>query len=171
MAPIVGLVTRTSRWSERTRCVLLVAGLGAAASTLGGFVAATSRSNAEDLYREGVELFSADRLRESIPFFVEMQRLSPLSASAYHARYFEAMVYFREKEWREAETRFARMAEDFPEAPNAPEALYHLGLARERLGDAAGAERAWREAADRFPDAHWGRLAAERLMEIGAQRR
>jgi hypothetical protein len=167
LAPLLAPVRRSAAWSEPTRRWLLAGALGVTLLTLGGFVGATLRSNAEDFYREGVELYGDDRLRDSLPFFRETQRLAPLSASAYHARYFEAMVYFREEQWSEAEKRFRTIVESFPEAPNAPEALYHLGLARARLGNHAEAAEAWRETVRRFPEVQWARHARARLAEVG----
>jgi hypothetical protein len=167
LAPLLAPVRRSAAWSEPTRRWLLAGALGVTLLTLGGFVGATLRSNAEDFYREGVELYGDDRLRDSLPFFRETQRLAPLSASAYHARYFEAMVYFREEQWSEAEKRFRTIVESFPEAPNAPEALYHLGLARARLGNHAEAADAWRETVRRFPEVQWAVHARARLAEVG----
>jgi TolA-binding protein len=143
--------------------------LAVVAAALSAFVASRSGPNADTLFREGQRLFSADLLLESLPYFEQAQRLAPLSATAQHAGYFEAMVYFREQRWREAEQRLRRLTAAFPEAPNAPEAFFHLGLCRELLGDLAGAREAWREATRRFPDVDWARRAAERASELDAR--
>jgi len=55
----------------------------------------------------------------------------------------------------------------FPEAPNFPEALYHVGLCRLHLGNLDGARQAWQEVQARFPSTPWGKYAGDRLAEVG----
>jgi hypothetical protein len=162
---VVKLVRRSAAWSQRTRRWTLVGSLAVLAAALAAFVSTSSVSNADAIYRKGVEIFADGRLRESLPYFEEAERLSPLSSTSYHARYFTAIVHFREEDWREAERRFALIVANFPEAPNAPEALYHLGLCRSHLGNTQGAADAWRELKSRFPDTEWARFADDRLAE------
>jgi TolA-binding protein len=76
-------------------------------------------------------------------------------------------VYLRGEQWQEAGERFQSLVETFPEAVNAPEALYHVGLCRDRVGDEAGAVEAWQETLRRFPDTNWAGFARQRLAERG----
>jgi hypothetical protein len=162
----VRLVRRTESWPERTRRAVLGVGLGILGSLLGVFVAATAASDADTVYRKGQKIYADGRLREALPYFREAQRRAPLSTTAIHARYFEAIIYFREGDWQEAEKRFRDLVETFPEAANAPEATYHIGLCRLRLGDVAGAVQTWEEMARRFPESNWARHAKDRLKEV-----
>ena len=109
-----------------------------------------------------------------MPVFVSARLASvqlppPSRDTAVHARYFEALVYFREESWAEAEKRFFHLVDRFPEAVNAPEALYHVGICRDHLGNRTGAFTAWEETIHRFPDTNWGRYARQRLQERGWQ--
>jgi TolA-binding protein len=165
LAGIRALVRRTADWSDATRRRVLGAGLAGLGVSLIGFVLLTTGKDPDALYREGLEVFASGRLRESLPYLEEARRLAPLSETSFHARYFEATVYLREEEWEEAERRFRALAEGFPEARNAPEAWYHVGLARSRMGDVEAALAAWQETARRFPDSVWAEHARARIEE------
>jgi hypothetical protein len=163
---MLGLVGRTEGWPERTRRIVLGVGLAVVVGVLAAFAAVTSGSDADAVYREAQEIYAAERLREALPLFRQAHQIAPLSATAIHARYFEAIIHFRQEEWREAEKRFQELIETFPEAPNAPEALYHIGVCRARLGHQADAVKAWEEIVRRFPEDTWARHAKARLGEI-----
>jgi TolA-binding protein len=146
--------------------VIVGGGLAAVAGVLTTFALVTSGSDADTVYREAQKIYASGRLREALPLFKEAHQISPLSATAIHARYFEAIIYFREEEWKEAERRFRDLVETFPEAPNVPEALYHIGICRVRLGDTPGAVEAWEEVVRRFPEDTWARHSKARLGEV-----
>ena len=95
-----------------------------------------------------------------------MTELTPLSATAIHSHYFEAISSFREERWADALPVFERLVESFPEGINAPEALYHIGLCKLHLEDRAGASVAWEQVKARYPDAPWAKYAQERLNEL-----
>jgi tetratricopeptide (TPR) repeat protein len=164
---VVARVREIGEWSEGRRRGLLAGALGLVGMTLAAVAVANQGADADSLYRKGQTLYGADRLRDSLPYFVDAYRLAPLSATAIHARYFEALVYFREEKWEAAEQRFRELVERFPEAMNAPEALYHVGLCRDRRGDVDGAVATWQDAARRFPESNWAGFARERLKERG----
>jgi 6-pyruvoyl-tetrahydropterin synthase related domain len=166
VSTVLGFVHRTKDWPELTRRTVLGVTLALVAAVLATFVAVSSGTDADSVYREGQKIYAAERLRDALPYFREAYRLSPLSATAIHARYFEAIIHFREREWEEAEKLFQDLIETFPEARNAPEALYHIGLCRAQLGNVAGAVEAWEETARRFPDVNWAGFARERLKEV-----
>jgi hypothetical protein len=164
---MVGIVERVGAGSEATRRRAFAAGLGGVALLLTGFIVSTTGTDADGVYRKGQKLYGEGELWESLPYFVEARHLAPLSATAMHARYFEAIIYFRESKWAEAEQRFRTIVDEFPESPNAPEAYYHVGLCRLRQGDTAGAVKAWEETIRLFPASNWSGFSRERLDEIG----
>jgi TolA-binding protein len=141
--------------------VLLFCGVIAAAAVAGHV------PNAESVYRAAQKLYDAGRLDESAVLFHEAQRLAPLAGTSIHANYFEAIVSFRQERWREAEEIFQRLLATFPEGVNAPEALYHVGVCRLRLGDAPGAREAWEQTRARYPTSPWAKYAGDRLAEMG----
>jgi TolA-binding protein len=167
VAAAIARVRRAAEWPDARRRRLLASGLAVVVAVLGTVAVVNSGSDADSLYRKGQKLYAADRLEESLPYFREAHRLAPLSATAVHARYFEALVYLRGERWQEAGQRFQSLVETFPEAVNAPEALYHVGLCRDRVGDGDGALAAWRETLRRFPDSNWAGFARQRLVERG----
>jgi hypothetical protein len=167
VATAVARVRRASEWPDAQRRRMLAGGLAIVVAVLGTVAVVNSGSDADSLYRKGQKLYAADRLQESLPYFRDAHRLAPLSATAVHARYFEALVYLRGEQWREAGERFQSLVETFPEAINAPEALYHVGLCRDRVGNAGGAVEAWQETMRRFPETTWAGFARQRLTERG----
>jgi TolA-binding protein len=79
-----------------------------------------------------------------VPFFRQAQQLAPLSNTAIHSTYFEAISLFRLERWAEAEGVFRRLLANFPEAQAAAESSYHIGICRARQRDPEGAARAGR---------------------------
>ena len=123
-------------------------------------------SDADGLYRQGQVVYNAGRLAEAVPLFREAQRLAPLSSTAIHSTYFEAISLYRQDKWAEAEEAFRRLLANFPEAQAAAESLYHVGICRVRQGDQQGAIEAWQETERRFADTPWAGHAHARVAEI-----
>jgi hypothetical protein len=167
LAPVLALVQRVAAWPAGRRRRLLAAGVSVVVASLAAVAVVNSGADADSLYRKGQKLFAAERLQDALPYFRAAHQKAPLSATAVHARYFEALVYFRQDRWQEAGARFQELVETFPEGVNAPEALYHVGLCRDHAGDRGGAVDAWQQTLDRFPDTNWGRFARQRLAERG----
>ena len=92
--------------------------------------------------------------------------MAPLSTTAIHSAYFEAITYLRENKWKEALDVFRQLVARFPDGLNAPEAQYHVGLCLQQLGDQQGAIDAWGETQKRYPDSPWATHAGERLAEL-----
>jgi tetratricopeptide (TPR) repeat protein len=164
--PVMALVRSTEAWDLRRRRTVLAGGVATAMALFAMLAIVKRVPNNEAVYRTGQRLYDANRLEESVPFFREAQHLAPLSATAIHATYYEAIVYFRREKWQDAITTFTRLMANFPEAPNFPEALYHVGLCRLHLGNLDGAREAWQEVQARFPSTPWGKYAGDRLAEV-----
>jgi TolA-binding protein len=137
-----------------------------AAVVFGAAAVVARASDADGLYRQGQVVYTAGRLNEAIPFFQQAQRLAPLSSTAIHSTYFEAISLFRQDKWAEAEQVFRRLLANFPEAQAAAESLYHIGICRARQGDQQGAQAAWEETERRFAGTPWAGHAHARLAEI-----
>jgi len=167
--PVLALVRRSEGWSTRTRRAVLGGSLGVGAVLLVGGAVVAYEPNAEAVYRTGQRLYDASQLDEAAPYFREAQRLTPLSITTVHATYYEALIYFRQEKWRLAEETFQRLLRTFPEALNAPEALYHIGLCHLHLGDLDGARTAWQQTQTRFPTSPWSKYAGERLAELAGR--
>lgn len=163
---VVQPVRRTAGWGPGLRRVLAAAGLVVAAATVGTAAAILRKVPAETLYRDGQALFNANKMVAARPYFQAVQREAPLSAIAIHSRFFEGITYFREQQWKEAEAVFRQLVDGFPDASNAPEALYHVALTRMQQGDRQGAIDLWESVRQRYPDSPWARHAEERLAEV-----
>ena len=135
-----------------------------------GFATVVKRKvPADQVYLKGQALFNAGKMAEARPYFQEAQRMAPLSTTAIHSAYFEAITYLRENKWKEALDVFKRLVARFPDGLNAPEAQYHVGLSLQQLGDRQGAIAAWEETQKRYPDSPWATHAGERLAELRKQ--
>jgi hypothetical protein len=152
-------------WAPRTRRLLVVAGLGATAIVLFLFSRVAEIIPAEQLYREGQKYYDAGDNEKARPLLQEAQHRAPLAAIAVHAAFFEGISYYRQNRWAEAEAVFRRLVENFPEAINAPEATYHIGLCRKLQGDTPGAVAEWEKVRQLYPQSDWARYAGERIAE------
>ena len=152
-------------WSPGRRRAILAGGLLAAAAVFGKAAVAARSLDADGSYNAGLKIYNAGKLAEAIPYFQQGQALSPLSNTAIHSTYFEGISWFRQDQWAKAEEVFTRLVDRFPEGPSAPEALYHVGLCRARLGDMPNAVARWEETQQRFPGTPWAKYAGERLAE------
>ncbi|MCW5889102.1 MAG: tetratricopeptide repeat protein [bacterium] len=166
LQPVDAMLRAADAWSPGRRRAAVAVGLVVVGVGVGVFSVAARSVPAEQVYRDAQNLYNAGKLRESVPGFQEVQRLAPLSMTAIHARYFEAIVYYREQDWKKAEELFANIVRQFPDGVNAPEAQYHIGLCRRSLGDVAGAIAAFEATRRRYSDSVWARHAGERLAEI-----
>jgi hypothetical protein len=163
------LIRRTGAWTTRIRAAALGGGLAAAAVVFALAAVAARASDADGLYRQGQAVYNAGRLDEAVGYFRAAQKLAPLSNTAIHSTYFEAISLFRQDKWAEAEVAFRRLLANFPEAQAAAESLYHVGICRVRQGDTKGALEAWEETEHRFADTPWAGHAAARVAEIPAR--
>ena len=163
---VAALVRSTGEWSGRARLTALGTGLGAVAVVFAVAAVVARASDADGLYRQGQVVYNAGRLAEAVPLFREAQRLAPLSSTAIHSTYFEAISLYRQDKWAEAEEAFRRLLANFPEAQAAAESLYHVGICRLRQGDTQGALEAWHETERRFADTPWAGHAHARVAEI-----
>lgn len=124
------------------------------------------RTDADAVYRRGQrEIDSADP-GAALQTFRRARDLAPLSNTAIHATYFEAIVLYREERWGEAGQVFQRLVDEFPEAHAAAESLYHVGLCASRIGDTARARQAFDETMRRWPETMWAASAKARLEEV-----
>ncbi|MEN8160406.1 MAG: 6-pyruvoyl-tetrahydropterin synthase-related protein [Myxococcota bacterium] len=165
---IVGPVRRTSEWGAPLRRALAGGGLLLALVVVVSLALALRRVPTDALYRSGLALMQEGKLAEARGYFQAVQHESPLSTDSIHSRYFEGTTHIRAEEWKEAEDVFGRLVRDFPDGLNAPEALYHVGIARNRQGNAAGAREAWEQTRERYPDSRWAEHATVRISELPA---
>lgn len=164
---IAGAIARTGTWSAGRRRLALVMLLALSGGLLGGAAWALWRPAADERYRTAQQLHGAGRLDEALAYFREAAALAPFSTTAVHATYFEGLILLRQERWAEAEDAFGRLIRRFPDGLNAPEARYHLGLARWNQGKREAALAEWQTVVRRHDDSSWAQHAAARLREAG----
>lgn len=166
---VAAAVARTGEWSAGRRRLVLLVCVALAGGALAGAAWALWRPAADERYRRAQELHGAGRLDEALVYFREAASLAPLSTTAVHATYFEGLILLRQERWAEAEDAFGRLVRRFPDGLNAPEARYHLGLARWSQGKRDAAMGEWRIVVERHGDSSWAQHAAARLRDAGLE--
>jgi tetratricopeptide (TPR) repeat protein len=166
---VAGVIQQTGHWTTSIRAAVLAAGLGAVSVGIALAAVASRARDAASPYRQGQVLYNAGKLSEAVPLYRQAQRLAPLSNTASHSTYFEAISLFRQNDFAEAEKAFTRLLTNFPEAQASAESLYHVGICRARLGDPKGAVEAWEETERRFADTPWAAHARARLAEAAGK--
>jgi hypothetical protein len=124
------------------------------------------RGSADALYLRGLSRMDRGQTEEATALFQRARVAAPLSNTAIHSSYFEAVTLFRARRWADSRRAFSRLVDRFPEAQAAPESLYHVGLCDEQLGEMARAAHAFAETERRFPGSSWAQLAATRRAKI-----
>lgn len=153
-------------WTTARRRAVLTAALTVVGGGFAWGITHSDSNNSEVVYREAQRLYEAGKLKDAAVMFHRVTELTPLSATAIHSHYFEAICSFREERWADALPLFELLVAEFPEGINAPEALYHVGLCKLHLGDRTGAVEAWNKVKSQYPDAPWAKYAQDRLNEL-----
>jgi len=123
------------------------------------------RSLAEQ-YGLAIRLFNQDRLDEAEPLLEKIVSQRPDFEGAPQALACLALCRFKRKDYRGTIRYYTRLTRQYPESALVAEAWYHIGLCSELLGDTEAALRAYRTAAEKFPDAEYGKRAAQRLARL-----
>jgi TolA-binding protein len=122
--------------------------------------------DADRVYQAGQRDMDQGRTARARARFAQARDLAPLSNTAIHSLYFEAIILYREERWREASEAFQQLLARFPEAHAAAESSYHVGLCAERLEELREAVRLFAETRDRYPGTRWADLSAQRLRNL-----
>ncbi len=150
----------------RPRARALVLCVSCAAVVAGSGIRARHQ-DPDIVYRRGQEQLSAGDLDGARALFQRARALAPLSNTAIHSTYFEAVVLYRQERWAEASRAFQDFLETYPEAHAAAESLHHMGLCAERLGQRSEAARHFRATLEQFPGTIWAEFSEVRLRESG----
>jgi TolA-binding protein len=118
------------------------------------------------VYREGQRRLDAGDLDGARSAFLEARNLAPLSNTAIHSTYFNAIVLYRQEHFQEAESAFRELLDRYPEAFAAAESSYHVALCAERLGRLDDARAGFEDTARRFPGTQWADFADDRLRSL-----
>jgi hypothetical protein len=154
-------IARARRLPSLTAAALTV---GLVALAYGGVRA--RRADADAVYREGQRRLDAGDLDGARSAFLEARNLAPLSNTAIHSTYFNAIVLYRQEHFQEAESAFRELLDRYPEAFAAAESSYHVALCAERLGRLDDARAGFEDTARRFPGTQWADFADDRLRSL-----
>ena len=110
----------------------------------------------------------AENDREAaLPFLVRLAEAYPNGQHGLFARWHVVWDRYRNGYLDGAPGEFERAARENPGAFMAGQFLYFAGRSRERTGDPEGAARLYREVFVGYQHSFYGRMAAERLHELG----
>ena len=90
----------------------------------------------------------------------------PGSSSGVQSLLYLGYSHYKTAHWLDAADVFRALAEQYPENPAAPEALYHAGLSYQRAGK-PGFEDYFRRTIRLYPATPWAQHAREQLTEAG----
>jgi len=126
-----------------------------------------SLSTADALFAAGNYFWiKLDRERAS-EYYRRMVSAAPASPSAAIAQWRVLWTAYMARE--DARERFEQFLRQYPNSSYVVDALYWLGRANERAGNASHARSFYLTAVQRFPQTYFGASAADRLREIGSE--
>lgn len=105
--------------------------------------------------QERVAEIYKNRLRDYRKAIVAYQKLLDGGEGQDQIQYQIADCYFRLEDYVQARGAFERLAESYPATPLLPEVRYRVGVALSLEGNQAGALRAFREVAERWPHSNY----------------
>lgn len=88
---------------------------------------------------------------------------------APRAQYYVGRILFDQEKYDDALKAFDLVLTQYPENEKTPDAMFMKGATYEKMGDKAKAINEFRLVTKRFPRSESGKLAQERLMELGAR--
>lgn len=108
-------------------------------------------SSPEVLYKEGYELFSAEKQAEALSAFKSLVKHYPKSSLADNALYWMGEIHFSNKDYPAALIEFNKVVNDYPGENKAPDALLKLGATYQQMGEKDKATAALKELIARYP--------------------
>jgi tol-pal system protein YbgF len=116
-------------------------------------------------YEAALNLFKANKIKESAVAFEAFARAHPGSALAPNASYWQGNALAAQRDCKRAIDVYREVAAKWPENPRAADALVGVAACQRELGDAKG-ERATLEAVlARYPDGAAAATARQRLKK------
>lgn len=100
--------------------------------------------------------------------YEEFARRWPSDARAAEARFKAGEIAFGQKRWRDALLAYGKVAEDFPRADVAPDALYGAAESMLRLEMKDDARAILEQLVEKYPKSKAASRAKERLVEVSA---
>ncbi len=108
---------------------------------------------------ENIELWA--RKLKTAPAFKSPESQSRLDGLILGAVFKTGEQLADKGEHQRAAEAYTRAADEFPNDPRAPKALYNAGLSKSRAGDLEGADRAWSKLVAKYPGTSEGAQGAE----------
>jgi tol-pal system protein YbgF len=127
--------------------------------------AASSGSGGDpvQLYDQAAQDLTQGRYAMALEGFRNLVRLHPESDLADNAQYGAAECFFAQSMFDSAAVEYRKVEAAWPQGEKVPAALYKLGLAEDRQGDADRSKKTLEDLVRRFPLSGEAQLARERL--------
>lgn len=123
--------------------------------------------NPAQLYEQATQDLTQGRYAMALGGFRDYVRRFADTDLADNAQYGVGESFFALAAFDSASVEYQRVPDAWPKGDKVPAALYKLGLSREKLGDSAGAKRAFDDLIKRFPNSGEAQLARERVGSAG----
>jgi tol-pal system protein YbgF len=128
---------------------------------------ATKAPGAERAFRDALAAYRQAKVEVAYKRFARFLREHPRHPYADNARYWMGECRYDAKEYRKAAQEFSAVIEGFPRSNKIPDALLKLGLAYEKLGQAAQARQAFSDLVAGYPRSALADLARAHLEAEG----
>jgi len=116
-------------------------------------------------YETALNLFRANKFKESAAAFDAFVKARPDSTLAPNAEYWEGHAYSSLRDCRRASELFRHVAAKWPSHPKAPDALVNAAACQQELGDAKTARSLLEVVVAKYPDSPAAATARQRLKK------
>ncbi|MDD5296256.1 MAG: tol-pal system protein YbgF [Rhodocyclaceae bacterium] len=116
-------------------------------------------------FEAALNLFKANKFKESADAFGNLIASYPAGAFAPSAHFWAGNAYFQLREWAKAVELYSALVQKWPGDAKAPDALLQLSEARRESGDAKAAQDGLEDLVLRYPDSPAAATAKQRLAK------
>ncbi|MFH1139181.1 MAG: 6-pyruvoyl-tetrahydropterin synthase-related protein [Pseudomonadota bacterium] len=121
------------------------------------------------LFRRAMDQYDRGAFPEARDMFLALRQREGQGPLAEQCSFFAALCRFKSGDWTGALEDMAFFQLEHPRSVFIPEILFHVGAARQGLGDLDGAREAWERTARDYPENRWGGLARDLLSDLARE--
>lgn len=118
------------------------------------------------LYNEGMKYFDKKKYTNAQRSFSNILNDHPFVSIADDANYYYAICFFKEENFLKTIEAFQSLIQRYKDSNWIPEAYYHVGLCKTKLGDVSGASSTYSYLVDNYGSTVWANYARDRLHEL-----
>ena len=122
-----------------------------------------SGANPNQLYDQATQDLTQGRYAMALQGYRDFLARAPAGELSDNAQYGVGESFFALSRFDSAAVEYQRVGSQFPDGDKVPASLYKLGLAQDKLGQAAESKKSLEDLVKRFPNSGEAQLARERL--------